>query len=162
MAHPAVPRFIVRHDPNTAVSIGGALDGGHPRGRKASQQSAAAILRSNALPPQSLWPRLPGSAAAVLAGVLLFDATIARGAGLVVLYVTLPIAVAAIELAGAAPAHARAAGLEFALGAWILVLIAAAFIRFGVTHGIAAVAITLVVADLSGFFLAVRRRFPSA
>jgi hypothetical protein len=164
MAQPTAPDLIAGHGQDVAVSTGGALDGGHPAIRQAAQQSAAAIPRSAALPPRSLWPRLPGSAAAVLAGVLLFDAEISRGAGLVVLYIILPIAVAAIELAGAVPARARAVGLEFALGAWILVLvlIVAAFIRFGVTHGIAAVAITVVVADLASFFLAVRRRLPYA
>lgn len=161
MAQPAASRLTAGRESQDAVTkTGGVLDGGHPAEREDARPIAVAILRSAALPPRSLWPRLPGSVAAVLAGVLLFDADIPRVVGLTALYSVLPLAVAAIEVAGTVPARARAAGLEFALGAWVLVLVlvAAAFIRFGMTHGIAAIAIIVVVADLVSFSLALRRR----
>ena len=165
MAQPAAPRFIAGPHQDRAANSG-EPDRSDPARGRVSRQRAAAILRSAALPPSSLWSRLPGAVAAVLAGVFLFDPVISRSAGLALLYVALPVAVAAIELAGVMPKSSRAVALEFAMGAWVLVLVlvAAAFIRFGITHGIAAVAITVVVADLASFFVAVlpRRLPPSA
>lgn len=160
MSQAVPPRQITAHESQDAT--GGAPDGGHSGERGYSALTATlAMTRSAALPPRSLWPRIPGSAVAVLAGVFLFDADTSRTIGLTVLYAMLPLAVIAIEVAGAF--RARAAALESALGAWILVLtlLAAAFIRFGITHGIAALAIVIVLADIASFTLAIWRTHSS-
>jgi hypothetical protein len=100
--------------------------------------------------------RLPGCVAALIIGVPLFAGAFSRGAGLVLTYVTLLVAVAAIELVRCLPAGKQGAGLELALGLWFLVLTLSvvAFVKFGLGNGLAAAALTFVVADLVSFSVA--------
>ena len=102
----------------------------------------------------SLLPTLAGSLAALTLGAPLAAGAFSQGTGLALVYSVLPVAVAAIELVPCLPGwRQEAGGLEFALSLWLLVLtlIAAAFLRFGLGEGLAAVTITFVVADLVSF-----------